>query len=240
MVIGVMAQAYPGIVTWVDEFITWRIYLGGADRPDTMPRVPPASEIVLGIDLGTSNSTAAAYVDGKFVYALDTRGEACIPSVVHFPAKGPPLVGAEADRLRATDAPNTIFGIKRIVGRSLDSPQGRVLDASSAFKLKGQLGSEAKVVTRAGDMTATEVAAVIMRHLRERAELRLGRQVSKAVVTVPVGVPQEVQDAMVRCGKIARLEIVRIIPEPVAGALARGIGSASAEGIPVLVYDIDG
>jgi molecular chaperone DnaK (HSP70) len=74
---------------------------------------------VLGIDLGTTFSTAALVVNGKFHYATDERGEACIPSVVHFPKAGPPVVGAEADKLRVTDPENTVWAIKRVIGRSL-------------------------------------------------------------------------------------------------------------------------
>jgi molecular chaperone DnaK len=205
-----------------------------------MEPVPPPSDIILGIDLGTSNSTAAAFIDGKFHFALDSRGESCVPSIVHFPAKGLPIVGAEADRYRVTDAPNTVAGIKRIIGRALDSPQGRLVDAGSAFKLKGGSVGEVKIVTRTGEVGASEIAAIIMGHLRERAELRFGRKITKAVVTVPVGVPKAVTEAMMRVGRMARLEILRIVPEPVAGALAGGVAGPSMAGTPVLVYDFGG
>ncbi len=89
-----------------------------------------SSEIILGVDLGTSYSTAAALVGGKVVYALDARGEARVRSVVHFPKRGLPVVGAEAEKMRAPDPENTIFGIQRLVGRAADSPAGRLLDAS--------------------------------------------------------------------------------------------------------------
>ena len=107
-----------------------------------------SSEAILGIDLGTTYSTAALVIDGRFHYALDGRGDSCIPSVVHFPKSGPVLVGAEAERMRATDPVNTIAGIKRVIARPLDSPAARVLDASSAFKLKGGGPREVSVVTR--------------------------------------------------------------------------------------------
>src|SRR5689334_12427040 len=135
---------------------------------------PP--EIVLGIDLGTSYSTAAAVINGKPHYALDTRGEACIPSVVHFPKSGPPVLGADADRLRATDPENTVFSVKRLIGRGADSPAARLLDASSAFKIKAAPGGgEATIQVRSGQYSATEIAALILRYLRERAEARFRR-----------------------------------------------------------------
>ena len=197
------------------------------------------SEIVLGIDLGTSYSSAAAVVNGRLHFALDNRGEACVPSVVHFPRSGPILVGADADRLRASDPANTVFGIKRLVGHSADSPAARLLDACSAFKIKAQPGGEAAVVVRSGEHGATEVAALILRHLRERAEARFQRRIGKAVLTVPVGATQGVREAMARAGRIAGLEVLRIVSEPCAGAVAR-LGNASWGAAPLLVYDFGG
>jgi len=199
--------------------------------------VGSASEIILGIDLGTSFSTAAALIDGKLQYVLDSRGEACIPSVVHFPKAGPPLVGIEADRMRSSDPVNTVFGMKRVIGRDGDSPAARVLDASAPFRLVARPGAEVAVQVRAGTLSASEVASVILRHLRERASARFHRPVRKALVTVPVSTPPAVQAAMVRCGAMAGLEVVRLVHEPVAGAVARGASGAAA---PFLVYDFGG
>jgi molecular chaperone DnaK len=199
-----------------------------------------SSEIILGVDFGTTYSTAAAVIGGKFHYALDERGESCVPSVVHFPKSGAPIVGAEAEKLRARDPENTVFGIKRVVGRSIDSPQARVLNASALFRLDGRGGGEVKVKTRAGVMQASEIAAIIIRYLKERAELRFGRKIHKAVVTVPVAATDEVRETMVRVGRMAGLEVIRVIAEPVAGALARGIAGANDPGLPRLVFDFGG
>ncbi len=197
------------------------------------------TEIVLGIDLGTTYSTAAAVIDGRMHFALDSRGEACLPSVVHFPKAGPPLVGADADRLRSADPHNTVFGIKRLVGRAADSPAARLLDACAAFRIRPQAGGEAALEVRSGRYSASEVAAVILGHLRERAEARFGRRVGKAVLTVPVTATPAVRDAMVRCGKMAGLEVLRIVTEPCAGAIAR-FGGAPWGAEPLLVYDFGG
>lgn len=202
--------------------------------------VAPPSEVILGIDLGTTFSTAAAVVEGKFQYALDARGEACIPSVVHFPKSGPPIVGADADRFRASDPLNTIFGIKRVIGRGADSPPARLLNAAAPFNVKQHSSGEACVQTRAGDVTASETASIILRYLRERAEQRFGKRITKVVLTVPVQAGKDVRDTMVRCGRMAGLEVVRVLNEPVAGALARGIGGAGAIREPMLVYDFGG
>lgn len=198
-------------------------------------------EPVLGIDLGTTYSTAALVVNDKFHYATDERAEACIPSVVHFPKSGAPIVGAEAERLRATDPENTIWAIKRVIARPLDSPQARRLQASAAFRLVAPGGaSTVKVRTRSGDYGADEVAAIIVRHLRERAQQRFGRQFTKAVMTVPVVSTARIDQEMVKIGRMAGLEVTRVIPEPVAGALARGIAGASDDGQPRLIFDFGG
>ena len=199
------------------------------------------SEIVLGIDLGTTFSTAAAVIGGKVHLALDSRGEACMPSVVHFPRTGPPVVGIEADRLRATDPANTVWGIKRLIGQTADSPSARVLNAHSAFAITGQAGGgEAEVTVRNRAHPASEIAALILRHLRERAESRFQRRITKAILTVPVTATAEVKEAMLRCGRMAGLEVLRLLPEPVAGALARGIKPAHSDEAPLLVYDFGG
>ena len=200
----------------------------------------PPSEIILGIDLGTTYSTAAAVIDGRLHFALDSRGEACIPSVVHFPSRGPPLVGIEGDRLRSTDPQNTVFGIKRLIGRSADSPPARLLDACSAFKIRNQPGGEAAVQVRNGTYAASEIAAMILRHLREKAEARFGRKITKTVLTVPVLATDAIRAAMIKCGKMAGLEVTRIVSEPVAGAVARGFAGDDWGGEPVLVYDFGG
>lgn len=197
-------------------------------------------EIILGVDFGTTFSTAAAAINGKFHYALDDRGESCVPSVVHFPKVGAPIVGAEAEKLRARDPENTVFGIKRVIGRPIDSPQARVLNASALFHLDGRGGGEVKVKTRAGLMQASEIAAIIIRYLKDRAQQRFGRAIHKAVVTLPVVATREVQETMIRVGRMAGLEVIRVVPEPVAGALARGIAGANDKGDPRLVFDFGG
>lgn len=199
-----------------------------------------SSEIILGVDFGTTFSTAAAAIGGKFHYALDDRGEACIPSVVHFPKAGPPIVGAEADRLRARDPENTVYGIKRVIGRPIDSPQARVLNTSALFHLEGKGGGEVRVKTRQGVHQASEIAAIILRHLKERAQARFGRSIGKAVVTVPVAATPAVHEAMARVGRMAGLEVLRVVAEPVAGALARGMAGANDSGEPRLIFDFGG
>jgi len=205
------------------------------------PEAVAARDVVLGIDLGTTFSTAAAVVDGKLHFAVDGRGEACIPSVVHFRKSGPPLVGAEADRLRTSDPQNTVFGIKRLIGRRADSPSGRLLDAVAAYRIRQpRPDGEAAVVVRTGEHPASEVASFILRHLRERAEARFGGPIGKVVLTLPVTAGAEVREAMVRAGRAAGLEVVRTVLEPSAGAVARGFARPGVGAKPLLVYDFGG
>jgi molecular chaperone DnaK (HSP70) len=202
--------------------------------------VQARSEPILGIDIGTTFSTAALVVGGRFHYATDERGEACVPSVVHFPRSGLPVVGFEADRLRQAEPEHTISGVKRLIGRSLDSPQARLVGAGTAFRMVGTGQDEVKIRVRTAEYTASEVAAVLMKHLRDLAQQRFQRQLTRAVVTVPVLAPPQVREAMVRIGKMAGLEVVRVVSESVAGALARGIAGAGDEGAPRLVFDFGG
>ncbi len=197
-------------------------------------------EPVLGIDLGTTYSSAALVVNERFHYATDERGEASIPSVVHFPKSGPPLVGAEAERLRAVDPENTVWAIKRVLGRGLDSPQVRRAQAGAAFRLMAHGNQRVKVRTRAGDFGADEIAAMVLRNLRDRAQQRFGRKLTKAVLTVPVVAAPGIEAEMVRVGRMAGLEVVRVITEPVAGALARGIAGAADDGAPRMIFDFGG
>ncbi len=199
-----------------------------------------SAEIVLGIDLGTTYSSAAALIDGKLHFALDSRGEACVPSVVHFPKSGAPLVGADAERMRATQPENTIFGIKRLIGRDADSPAARLLDACSAFRIKSLKNGEAAVQVRSGVHAASEVASLILRYLRERAEQRFGQKITKAVLSVPVTATDEVKQAMQKCGRMAGLEVLRLVAEPCAGALAHGMEGPATTGSAMLIYDFGG
>ena len=198
------------------------------------------AETILGIDLGTTFSTAAVVLDGRFHYAIDARGEACIPSVVYFPKSGPPVVGAEADKMRATEPFNTVVGIKRVIGRTIEAPPTRVFEASSAIRLKGAGTAEVSVQTPTGLIPASEVAGLIVRHLKERAEARFRKTITKCVMTVPVAAGMVVEQAMTRIGRMAGLEVLRVVPEPVAGALARGIAGANGSEGPSLVFDFGG
>lgn len=196
-------------------------------------------ELILGIDLGTSFSTAAAWVNGKMYLVPDERGEPCIPTVVHFGDKGPPLVGYNALEARRTDPENTVAGIKRLLGRDLDSPEGRVFSASSPNRLKPAANGRAIIHTRRGEHTSEEVASIAYAHLKRLAELRFQRKVNRAVVTVPAASSPASIGATVTAARMAGLDVVDTVHEPTAAAIAFGLDRFRGQR-RLLVYDFGG
>lgn len=185
--------------------------------------------IVLGIDLGTSFSSACAYVDGRPHLVTDARGDDCIPSVVYFPRHGPPVVGVEADRMRSVDPTNTVSGIKRLLGcTATTSGAARLVNAIAPYKLVDK-GDGVSVSVRTGTYHPAEIAGIIFKHLRDRAELRFGQGIRRAVLTHPVAATPLAIQATVTAAKIAGLEVIRTISEPAAGALAAGVGPSPEE-----------
>ncbi len=198
-----------------------------------------SSEIVLGIDFGTSFSSVAAWLDGKMYVVPDQRGEPCIPSIVHYPRRGPPVAGAAAEQLRVKDPRNTVCSVKRIVGRDYDSPEVRIFDAHNAVPTQRAPGGEAVLVTDAGTIPPTQVAADLFRHLRALAERRFGRPAKKVVLTVPASASAKVEEATRHAAKCAGLEVVRLLSEPSAGAIANNLDQFTGQR-RILVYDFGG
>ena len=196
-------------------------------------------ELILGIDLGTSFSTAAAWVNGKMYLVPDERGEPCIPTVVHFGASGPPLVGHTALEARRSDPENTVAGIKRLLGRDLESPEGRVFAAGAPNKLKPAKNGRAIIHTRRGEHTAEEVASSVYAHLKRLAEARFQRRVTKAVLTVPAASSAASIEATVRAAGQAGLEVLDTVHEPTAAATAYGLDRFRGQR-RLLVYDFGG
>lgn len=196
-------------------------------------------ELILGIDLGTSFSTAAAWVNGKMYLVPDDRGEPCIPTVVHFGDKGPPMVGHEALEARWSDPENTVAGIKRLLGRKLDSAEGRVFAASAPNRLKPAPNGRAIIHTRRGEHTAEEVASLVYAHLKRLAETRFQRKVDRAVLTVPAASCPESIAATISAARQAGLEVIDTIHEPTAAATAFGLDRFRGQR-RLLVYDFGG
>ena len=199
-------------------------------------------ELIVGIDLGTTNSLVAyVHPETRQPAAINDLGRgAIVPSVVHFPADGStPLVGSEARDFLLSDPANTIYSVKRLLGKSY-----RDLGPHA-----GQLGykvidddSEGLVKVRVGERfySPIELSADILRELRHRAEHALKTPVRRAVITVPAYFNDSQRQATRDAGRLAGLEVLRIVNEPTAAALAYGIGLDPAEEKTVAVYDLGG
>jgi molecular chaperone DnaK (HSP70) len=203
------------------------------------------SGIILGIDLGTTNSVVAL-ADGTRVQVLvDADGNRLIPSVVSFHPQGDVLVGYAARERRLLDAKNTVYSVKRLIGRPFDSPE--VTRARSRFAFDLVEGPNKSVLVKARNETYTlpEISAFVLREVRRVAEQALGQECSRAVITVPANFNELQRAATKAAGKVAGLEVMRILNEPTAAALAYGYGR-SRDSSPrggrerIAVYDFGG
>ncbi|CAN1534991.1 DnaK Molecular chaperone [Caulobacteraceae bacterium] len=193
---------------------------------------------IIGIDLGTTNS-CVAIMDGKAPKVLENaEGARTTPSVVAFLEDGEKLVGQPAKRQAVTNPTNTLFAIKRLIGRSYSDP---VVDKDKGMVpydiVKGQTG-DAWVRAVGKDYSPQEVSAFILMKLKEDAERHLGEKVTKAVITVPAYFNDAQRQATKDAGRIAGLEVLRIINEPTAAALAYGLDKN--DGKKIAVYDLGG
>ena len=193
---------------------------------------------IIGIDLGTTNS-CVAIMDGKTPKVLENaEGARTTPSVVAFLEDGEKLVGQPAKRQAVTNPTNTLFAIKRLIGRSYSDP---VVDKDKGMVpydiVKGGAG-DAYVRAVGKDYSPQEVSAFILMKLKEDAERHLGEKVTKAVITVPAYFKDAQRQATKDAGKIAGLEVLRIINEPTAAALAYGLDKN--DGKKIAVYDLGG
>ncbi len=187
-----------------------------------------SSEIILGIDFGTTYASAGALVHGKVQLVLD-RGETTIPTVVHFPPRGAPIVGAAAQSKLISSPATTVSSIKRILGLSFARPEVRLLDANVGYQIMP--GPDAKTILKIGrDVYACEqIVAYILAHIRELAEKRFGARVQKAIIAMPVEASPEFERALRSAARIAHLEILQVIPEAIAGGLSLGLGNAPCD-----------
>lgn len=197
----------------------------------------------IGIDLGTTNS-CVCYVDGKErVIIPNAEGGRTTPSVVAFTEDGQRLVGALARRQAETNAENTIFAVKRLMGRRFDDAMVTRVRESVPYHLVEAESGDAWVEIRDKAFSPPEVSSFILRDLKQQAEDYLGEEVTDAVITVPAYFNDAQRQATRDAGRIAGLNILRIINEPTAAALAYGLGTGEAsiqDGIRVAVYDLGG
>ncbi|MBN8615593.1 MAG: Hsp70 family protein, partial [Deltaproteobacteria bacterium] len=193
---------------------------------------------VLGIDLGTTNSVVAI-ANGREARVLpDSEGRRLIPSVVSFHPDGSILVGHEARERRLVDAKNTVYSTKRLIGRPYSSSEVQKAKERFAFDLEPTKVGGVQVRVRRGTFALPEISAMVLRHLRRVAEDSLGEPCGRAVVTVPANFNELQRSATQAAGKVAGLDVLRILNEPTAATLAYGLTKDKAE--KVAVYDLGG
>jgi molecular chaperone DnaK len=193
---------------------------------------------VVGIDLGTTNTVVACVRNGRVHVLGDEQGRRLIPSVVSFHPNGDILVGHAAKARRAVDAKNTVASVKRLLGRTWNSPELNKARARFAFEMKEGPGQGPLVVARGKEYTLPEIGAFVLRRAREIAENALGERVERAVITVPAHFNELQRAATKVAGRVAGLEVLRILNEPTAAALAYGLGKGTKERIAI--YDFGG
>src|SRR5688572_23070246 len=176
---------------------------------------------VIGIDLGTTNSVVAVVESGDPTVIANQEGSRLTPSVVGFTKDGEILVGQVAKRQGITNPENTVFSIKRFMGRRYDEVLGEI--KLVPYKVVKAEGGAVKVDIRGKEYSPPEISAMILRKLKEAAEAYLGEKVTQAVITVPAYFNDSQRQATKDAGRIAGLEVLRIINEPTAAALAYGM-----------------
>ncbi|MBX4196992.1 molecular chaperone DnaK [Candidatus Saccharibacteria bacterium] len=192
---------------------------------------------IIGIDLGTTNSAMAVMQSGKPEIIANSEGNRTTPSVVAINKNGERLVGQVANRQRVTNPTNTIFGVKRLIGRKFDDEEVQRDIKLMPYKIV-KAGSGVKVEMAGKEYSPEEVSGMILSKLKADAEAFLGEPVTEAVITVPAYFDDSQRQATKDAGKIAGLEVKRIINEPTAAALAYGLDKGKEE--KIAVFDLGG
>ncbi len=191
---------------------------------------------VIGIDLGTTNSVVAVIEGGSPTVIPNQEGSRLTPSVVGFTKEGEILVGQVAKRQAITNPENTIFSIKRFMGRRYEEVQEEIKKVP--YKVVKAPNGDARIEVRGKQYSPPEISAMILRKLKEAAEAHLGERVTQAVITVPAYFNDSQRQATKDAGKIAGLDVQRIINEPTAASLAYGLEKKKDE--QIAVYDLGG
>jgi molecular chaperone DnaK len=193
---------------------------------------------VIGIDLGTTNSCVAVIEAGEPTVIPNSEGGRTTPSVVALSKTGERLVGTVAKRQAITNPDNTIYSIKRLMGRKFDDPEVERDKTLLAYKIAQGPNNDAHVQMGGRDYSPPEISAMILQKLKSDAEAYLGETVTEAVITVPAYFNDSQRSATKDAGKIAGLEVLRIINEPTAASLAYGLDKKTEE--TIAVYDLGG
>ncbi len=191
----------------------------------------------IGIDLGTTNSCVSVMEGGEAIVITNAEGNRTTPSVVAFSDSGERLLGQVARRQAVTNPERTIFAMKRLIGRNFKDPEVQKSVEISPFKIIGGTG-EPKVEVEGEQYTPAELSAMVLGKMKQTAEEYLGEDVTDAVITVPAYFNDSQRQATKDAGKIAGLDVKRIINEPTAAALAYGLDKKGEE--TIVVYDLGG
>ncbi len=197
-----------------------------------------ADDIAVGIDLGTSYSCVSVVLDGKPQVIPNEWGELTHASVVSFLEDGSVLVGNAAKKNIITNADNTVYSAKRLIGRFFFSDEVKKAQAVMPYKIVEGPNNAVRIQVRNRTFSLPEISALVLKEMKAIAEGHLGREVTKAVVTVPAYFNDNQRQATKDAGKIAGLEVLRILNEPTAAALAFGFGQNVNQ--RVVVYDLGG
>src|SRR6056297_3098954 len=190
----------------------------------------------IGIDLGTSNSAVAVMDNGEPVIIQNAEGGRTTPSVIGF-SKDERLVGQSAKNQVVTNPTNTIYSIKRFMGRRYDEVKDEINMVPYTIK---KVGDDVKVDTGDKQYSPPEISAMILQKMKSTAEDYLGEKVTDAVITVPAYFNDSQRQATKVAGKIAGLEVKRIVNEPTAAALAYGYGNSDKEDKKIAIFDFGG
>jgi molecular chaperone DnaK len=194
---------------------------------------------VIGIDLGTTNSVVAVMEAGEPTVLENAEGNRITPSVVAVnPKSGERMVGQVAKRQAVTNPDNTVFSIKRFMGRKFDDPEVQRSIPLVPYKVTKASNGDVRVMMGGKEYSPPEVSAMILQKLKQDAEAKLGERVTQAVITVPAYFNDSQRQATKDAGQIAGLEVLRIINEPTAAALAYGLDKKGDE--TIVVYDLGG
>src|SRR2546429_361821 len=193
---------------------------------------------IIGIDLGTTNCCVAVLEGGTVQIVANKEGGRTTPSVIGFTDKGERLVGQIAKRQAVTNASNTVYAVKRLIGRKYDSTEAHRMQDTSPFEIVDSQNGDARTRVQGRVYSPPELSGIVLQRLKAAAEDFLGESVADAIVTVPAYFDDTQRQATKDAGKIAGLRVERIINEPTAAALAYGLGRSENERIAV--YDLGG
>jgi molecular chaperone DnaK len=193
---------------------------------------------IIGIDLGTTNSCVSIMEGSQPKVLENAEGARTTPSVVAFTEDGEKLVGQPAKRQAVTNPENTIFAVKRLIGRSFEDPTVKKDIAAAPFKIINSEKGDAWIEAKGEKYSPSQISAFILQKMKETAEKYLGQEVTKAVITVPAYFNDAQRQATKDAGKIAGLEVLRIINEPTAASLAYGLDKKQNK--KIAVYDLGG